>query len=118
MNTRSLDARLQDILTSIGHIEKAISGKSFEDYKSEPILRLAVERALEIISEASRYLPETEKEKYPVIPWQEVKAIGNILRHAYQGVDPEIIWTTVTLDLGPLKQAVEAMLVEEEKKQK
>jgi uncharacterized protein with HEPN domain len=32
--------------------------------------------------------------------------LGNLLRHAYDKVDLEIIWQTITDDLPPLKAAV------------
>jgi uncharacterized protein with HEPN domain len=36
---------------------KALDGKSFEEYQSGWLLRLATQRGIEIISEASRRLP-------------------------------------------------------------
>jgi uncharacterized protein with HEPN domain len=46
----------------------------------------------------------------PEIPWPQVRGIGNILRHEYQGLSDPIIWRVVTDELPPLKAAVEAMM--------
>nr|WP_294507592.1 HepT-like ribonuclease domain-containing protein [uncultured Rhodopila sp.] len=43
-------------------------------------------RCLEIISEASRRLPEEMKSRHPSIPWRNVGAAGNIFRHEYEKV--------------------------------
>ena len=40
------------------------------------------------------------------VPWRQVRDLGNLLRHAYDKVDLEIIWQTITDDLPPLKTAV------------
>jgi uncharacterized protein with HEPN domain len=70
----------------------------------------AVARALEIISEASRRLPEEMKERHPGIDWVAVAAAGNLYRHEYEAVDDAILWRTVQHDLAPLLAAVTAEL--------
>jgi uncharacterized protein with HEPN domain len=102
-------ARLQDITTNIGNIESYLQGRSLADFQNDNMLRQAVERAIEIISEASRHLPDEAKARFPLIPWHEIKAIGNILRHEYQRVDAEAVWQTATMDLDSLRLAVETM---------
>lgn len=52
----------------------------------------AFERFLEILSEASRHIPETLKAKTPEVPWRRVGDIGNHLRHAYHRVDAGVLW--------------------------
>ena len=42
-----------DILAAIDGIETALRGKSIEDLQSEWLLKLAIQRATEIISEAT-----------------------------------------------------------------
>jgi hypothetical protein len=44
------------MLESIRGIEKAIAGKTFCDYERSWVLRSALERGIEVISEASRHL--------------------------------------------------------------
>lgn len=66
----------------------------------------AVTRCLEIISEATRRLgPETEN-RHPDVPWRQIKAAGNLYRHDYDNVAPEILWITVKEALEPLRIAV------------
>ncbi len=102
--------RLQDILDAIGAIRDYTVGKNFDVYNAEPMLRDAVERNIERISEASRHLPDDLKNDHPTIPWHEIAAIGNILRHAYGSVEESEVWTVVTDDLDPLEAAVDEMV--------
>lgn len=43
----------------------------------------------------------------PGPPWPAIRALGNVLRHAYDQIDPERVWEIVTRDLPPLRTAVE-----------
>ncbi|MCL6706221.1 DUF86 domain-containing protein [Pseudomonas sp. R2.Fl] len=100
---------LHDILEAIAIVEPAIAGKSFADYQNDALLRLALERAIEIISEASRGIPDELKATRPEIPWPRVKAIGNILRHEYHGLSGKIIWGVITDELPNIRIAVKAL---------
>ena len=60
-------------------------------------------RALEIVSEASRRLPEELLQWHPDIDWPAIAAAGNIFRHEYDAVDEALIWRTVQHDLTTLR---------------
>ena len=68
----------------------------------------AATRALEIISEASRRLPDDLLERHPALPWRAIKDAGNMYRHSYDNVVETIVWKTVQEDLTPLLEAVMA----------
>jgi uncharacterized protein with HEPN domain len=110
MTGSELISRLQDILEAIAAIAEYTAGKTFEDYAAARMLRDAVERNLERISEASRHIPMNLKARHPEIPWQKVAGIGNILRHAYPIVDDNLVWEVVVRDLPPLRAAAEQLL--------
>jgi uncharacterized protein with HEPN domain len=61
---------------------------------------------LEIISEASRKLPEEIKGKYPDIPWKQIAGSGNIYRRDYEDVLERIVWETIHTALESLEKAV------------
>ena len=69
------------MLDAIEGIRAAVTGLAFEDYADNWVVRRAVERGLEIISEASRHLPAATREAHPGVPWRQVAGIGNVLRH-------------------------------------
>jgi uncharacterized protein with HEPN domain len=109
---RSLRPRLQDILDNIAIVSGAVVGRDFDSFAVDPVLRLAIERAIEIISEAVRHIPEELRNKHPAIPWRNIIAIGNKLRHEYQRIDPDIIWEIAQKHLNDLRPVVEAMIAE------
>ena len=83
-----------------------------QDLDREPMPRQAIERNLEIISEASRRLPPAMKARHPDVPWREIAAIGDILRHQYPAVNRDIIWRIVSQDTRPLAATVDALLLQ------
>lgn len=68
----------------------------------------AITRALEIISEASRRLPDDFRARYPHLPWRNIMGVGNIYRHNYDAVQEAMVWETITHHLNPLLVVVEA----------
>ncbi len=100
---------LTDISDAIGRIERYTLGLSRAAFMEDDLRRDAVERCIEIISEASRRLPEPMKSLHPSIPWAQIAAIGNVFRHEYDEVSPVLVWDLISLHLPPLKQAVDRM---------
>jgi uncharacterized protein with HEPN domain len=88
-------------------IEDFTAGMSFEQFREDPKTVAAVERKFLVIGEAAVRLG---REEAPLIvadvPWRQIRDLGNLLRHAYDKIDLEIIWQTITDDLPPLKAAV------------
>jgi uncharacterized protein with HEPN domain len=101
---RRIVPRLRDIVESIGHIRSALDGISLEAFEGDWQKRWIVERGLEIISEASRHLDDAFKARNTAIPWRKVAGIGNVLRHDYQRVAPDLLWKLVRDDLPQLEQ--------------
>ena len=68
---------------------------NYDGFRSNRLVFYAVTRALEIISEASRRLPDEIKARHPEIPWIDVAAAGNVYRHVYVDVRERAGWITV-----------------------
>ena len=86
---------MKDIVDCINKIEEYTNVFDFEDFKKSPITIDASVRNLEIIGEAISQLPERIKEKYPDIPWQEIKDFRNVVIHKYHSVDVETLWDII-----------------------
>jgi uncharacterized protein with HEPN domain len=70
----------------------------------------AVERKLQIVSEAAIRLGDEAERRCPDLPWRDIRGIGNQLRHAYERIDLDTIWKAVIDDVPPLKVAVQGAL--------
>lgn len=114
MAVKRIVARLDDILGQIANAKIIIERMGQPDRQDHILMNLALERALEIISEASRHIPDTIKVRYPIVPWHEIRAFGNFLRHDYQRIDSAVVWKTAAKDMEPLRQAIEAIKSEQQ----
>jgi uncharacterized protein with HEPN domain len=93
----------------LDHIEYALAKTqdlSRAEFRANRDVRQSIERSLEIISEASRLLPTELKESEVEIPWRKIADFGNVLRHAYFSVDPDIVWRIARDDLIPLRKVL------------
>jgi uncharacterized protein with HEPN domain len=72
-----------------------------------------VERCVEIISEASRHLPDGTKSAHTDQPWPEIAAVGNLLRHDYQRIDDLIMSKIASRSLPALRPAIVALMASE-----
>lgn len=106
MPSKNPAQRLQDILDNIEAIREFTRGMDLNAFLSNRQTTYAVTRALEIISEASRRLPEDLKARYPELDWPAIAAAGNIYRHEYETVDEALLWRTVHQSLGQLEGVV------------
>lgn len=107
---RSARVRLEDIAEAISGIEQTLAGADLATFSDSWAMQRAVERGLEIISEASRGIPEAEKAAHPQVRWAQIAGIGNILRHEYHRVEPTIVWNITQTHLSGLALAVQRML--------
>jgi len=112
----TLADRVRRILEAIRHIESALAGLEYQQFTGDLFLRLAIERLLVIISEASRKIPADIKAEQADIAWQKMADLGNRLRHAYHQTEPEILWGIAHEDLAPLKRFVERIIHDESKR--
>lgn len=109
--SRRLELRLADIIEAAADIRALLAGKSIADLRSDRFLRAAFERFLEIISEASRHVPEELKRQFgPELPWRQIADLGNQLRHAYHGILPERLWAIYEDELVSLEHCIGLML--------
>jgi uncharacterized protein with HEPN domain len=101
--------RVAHIKEAIANIRMLRSRAPDEEIKNDPILRAALERFFEIISEANRHVPEERRVAYPQIPWKRISGIGNFLRHGYDGIDVDVLLNATGSDLDMLERAIDDM---------
>jgi uncharacterized protein with HEPN domain len=109
-SSRAAETALRDILRHIELAEEFAAGLDWAAFRDDLRAVYAVTRCLEIISEASRRLPEDLKMRHPSIAWRQMAAAGNVYRHQYEDVATQYLWDTVQRALPPLRAVVEQEL--------
>lgn len=106
MPFRDIDSHLRDILEAITYIEEFIGFMDFIVYQNDIKTKSAVERQMQIITEAAIRLGEDGPIVCPGLDWEGFRGMGNVLRHAYHRIDDKIIWDTVKQELPLMRDAV------------
>lgn len=93
-----------ELLTSFVH------GKSFDDYRADPLLRSGVERQFEIIGEAAGKLAKADAEMVKQIhDYRKLIAFRNLLIHGYADVDDALVWDLLQTRLPILRAELAAI---------
>ena len=84
-----------------------VDDMSYETFRDDLRTMYAETRCLEIISEASRRLPDELKARHPSIAWKNMAGAGNIYRHDYEDVTASFVWVVLQDHLPALPVAIE-----------
>ena len=95
-------ALLFDMLQAANAVVSFVHGRSDADFQRELMLRSAVERQIEIIGEAARFVSETFRSAHPEIPWRQIVAQRHILAHDYGVLIPARLWRVATVHVPEL----------------
>jgi len=79
-------------------------------FLSDPTMKRAFARSLEIIGEAVKSLPGEIKEEQPQVDWRSIARLRDRLIHHYFGSDYEMVWGVVTTKVAELHRVVRACL--------
>jgi uncharacterized protein with HEPN domain len=104
-------------LVYVGHMldmaRKAVAktrGLAREAYDADENLRLALIHLVQVIGEAARQVSNEFAEAHPDIPWTNIIGMRHKVVHDYLGVDEDIVWQVVTVDLPKLVSAIESLV--------
>lgn len=109
--SRKILKHLLDIESVIEEIEAVLKRieNSFKAFEEDFIVQRAVERELEIIGEAvnkiSKLDPSVEISDLP-----NIVALRNLIIHAYDSIDPELLWATIQNDIPVLKLEIKKLI--------
>jgi uncharacterized protein with HEPN domain len=108
--TRNTQTFLEDFVRSAEAITHFLKDQTLDSYRANLMIRSAVERQLQILTEAVFRLGDDAARLCPTIDWRAMRGLGNFIRHEYDDVDDAIIWDAIHQDLPPAISAVNVAL--------
>ena len=112
MSTSAVEI-LQHIREEAKFLSKATAGKSVEEFVGDEVLKRACVRAIEVIGEASKKIPDDFKALHPDIEWKKMSGMRDRLIHDYFGVDYFIVFDVAQNKAPSLVKQVELALTPE-----
>jgi uncharacterized protein with HEPN domain len=102
---------LEDIRDAASFVRQSVAGLGLQEYEANRLLRQGVERNVEIIGEALNRLAQVDDDTAGRVgPVTQIKAFRNILVHAYDSIDHQIVWDVIQNKLPLLLTNVEQLL--------
>jgi uncharacterized protein with HEPN domain len=97
---------LRHILDEIEYLESLRPSLRYEDLTHDKTTGHAVTRALEIIGEAAKNVPDPLKKAHPEIPWKFMAGIRDKVIHGYFAINYEIVWDVIQHKLPKLEPEI------------
>lgn len=110
MTDRSSVDHLGDILDAAEKAQEFVEGETYETFVTDDKSVFAVIRALEVIGEATKRLPQPLREEYPQVPWSSMAGMRDNLIHDYTDVDRQLVWRTVQEEIPEVRRQVQTIL--------
>jgi uncharacterized protein with HEPN domain len=105
-------AHLRDIADAAQKARHFLGGMSLAEFSADDKTAFAVIRALEILGEAAKRIPQAVRDKHRQVPWRAMAGIRDKLIHDYVTINLEVVWKTVNEDLPPLILAIQQILAD------
>jgi uncharacterized protein with HEPN domain len=107
---RTVLERLEDMLHYSADAENFVEGMTLETLKNDRKTAFALIRAVEVVGEAAKFIPEEIRSQYPHVPWRDITGLRNQVAHAYFGIDYDLLWITVQRDIPELIANLEVII--------
>lgn len=101
---------LTDIVDAFEKVAQFIENMSFEAFTQDAKTQFAVVRALEIVGEATKRIPEAVRGREPSVPWRAMAGMRDKLSHDYISVNVAVVWKTASEDLPGLAPILRRMV--------
>ena len=105
MTQRCPEDFLQDMVNYAEDATNFVVDMDFATFEQDKRTSYAVVRAVEVIGETAKNIPQPLKDQYPHVPWRSIAGMRDKVIHQYFGVDLQVLWDTVQQDIPPLKTA-------------
>jgi uncharacterized protein with HEPN domain len=110
MSERTDREFLLDMLEAARRIQAYIGEMDFKAFQRDFKTQDAVVRNLEVLGEAAKNIPDEFRVRHPDLPWRAMAGTRDRLIHHYFGVNLDIVWDIVSLELPGVIGGIESIL--------
>ena len=96
---------LEHMLSYCVDIEETVQrfGNSYETFSCDKVYRNACAMCILQIGELAGHLSEDFRAVHREMPWKEIRAMRNVVAHAYADISFRTTWDTIQADIPALK---------------
>ena len=101
---------IRDCLAEIAVLHEIAARMTLETFRSDRSPAAQLRTRSRPSRKSVRHVPDDWLADFPTEPWQQIKGIGNRIRHEYFRIDDAMLWQIMTTDTHALETVMEAML--------
>lgn len=92
-------------------IRQFTAGRTFDDYRNDPMLRAGVERQFQLLGDGLLGVAEVDADLIrQTESYRRIIAFRNIVAHSYVQIDHRLVWGVIETTLAAVTAEVEARL--------
>lgn len=104
---------LDDILENALAACEFTNGLTADAFAADRKTLYAVMRALEIIGEAAKRIPDDMRARHPDIDWRGMAGLRDVIIHQYDRIDPSVPFHVATAQLPNIIDRLRKLIVQE-----
>ena len=112
---KQLKPFLNHILEEADYLLSESANIDYSEFTKNATLKRSFVRALEVIGEAAKNIPDEFREKHQKIRWKDMAGLRDVLIHRYFGINYNMVWDIVKNQVPGLKSNIQETLMEIEK---
>ena len=112
---KQLKPFLNHILEEAEYLLSESANIDYSEFTKNATLKRSFVRALEVIGEAAKNIPDEFREKHQKIRWKDMAGLRDVLIHRYFGINYNMVWDIVKNQVPGLKSNIQETLMEIEK---
>ena len=101
---------VEDILDAMDKAETLLAGVTYDQFEADFRVNFAVIRALEIVGEAARRIPDDVRLRYTEVPWRGMAGMSDRIIHGCDIVDLQVVWDVVWHDIPKVRPHLRRIL--------
>ena len=101
--------RVFDLLATLDRLYEHTAGLSLTTFQRDERTQDAVLHGLTRLGETTKFIPQSVQDTHREVPWALLRDIRNLIAHDYFGIEPALVWHTVTVELPALRPALQAI---------
>lgn len=100
--SRDVTLYLDDMVEARRSIARYVDGLNRDDLRAGTMAYDAIVRNLEVLGEACKGVPAEIRERDAEVGWRRIAGLRDVLAHAYFGIDEDIVWNVVSVEVPTL----------------
>ncbi|MCS6989202.1 MAG: DUF86 domain-containing protein [Chloroherpetonaceae bacterium] len=88
---------LDDMIAAMNDAQRFVENMTLDQFLADKKTQYAVVKAIEIVGEATKKIPDEIKIQEPSLDWKSMSGARDVLSHGYFGIDYAMIWRIVAV---------------------